>query len=79
MKRSQKIGAGPTPLIWTKSKGAAVFSRETVPNEDLVIALLEVDMRVGVTAIWFSVPGAMWNLEPGEERVNRADDALKLW
>ena len=30
---------------------------------DLVIALLEVDIRVGVTAIWFSVPGAMWNLK----------------
>ena len=32
---------------------------------DLVIALLDVDMRVGVTAIWFSVPGAMWNLQRG--------------
>ena len=30
---------------------------------NLVIALLEVDIRVGVTAIWFSVPGAMWNLK----------------
>ena len=27
------------------------------------MALLEVDIRVGVTAIWFSVPGAMWNLK----------------
>ena len=25
---------------------------------NLLMALLEVDMRVGVTAIWFSVPGA---------------------
>ena len=34
---------------------------------DLVIALLDVDMRVGVTAIWFSVPGAMWNLQRGRK------------
>ena len=73
----KNLGSHPLPLIWTKFKRTAVFSRETVPNEDLVIALLEVDMRVGVTAIWFSVPGAMWNLQRGRNTEQGGFDAFK--
>ena len=43
---------------------------------DLVIALLDVDMRVGVTAIWFSVPGAMWNLQRGRNTEQGGFDAF---
>ena len=39
-KGAKNLGRAPPPLIWTKSKGTALFSQDTFPNEKFLIGKL---------------------------------------